>query len=172
MYTLNRLIFSTVWISLAYKFSDRKNWKRYYPTLLFYGMGDLIYNVVFQDKPLWRFQVDFLVPSINGLYVYFTIFLPSILLYLSRFPKRLIHQITYIIIWIGIYLVIELYTTSIGMQKNYNGWNIWWSLLHNTIVFPMIIMHHKKHYILAWVTALTFLAFIMIVFKAPFFLKK
>jgi hypothetical protein len=158
---------SAIWIYLLYRVGDWRNWKSYYPTLLFYGMGDLIYNVVFYNKRLWMFESDLLVFSINNLFIYFVIFVPSILLYLSKIPKGFIHQIGYIVLWVGIYLVIELFTTSIGMQKNYNGWNIWWSLLHNVIVFPLIILHHKKCYVFSWIGALTFLVFIMIVFKVP-----
>ncbi|GFP76632.1 hypothetical protein bsdtw1_02735 [Clostridium fungisolvens] len=172
MYTLIRVIMSIIWISLAYKFADWKNWKIYYPTLLFYGMGDLIYNVAFKDNLLWKFEVDYLVPSINGLFIYFAIFVPIILLYLSKFPKQFIYQVGYILLWIGIFTSIELFTTSIGMQKNYNNWNIWWSVLHNVIMFPIIILHHKKHYVLSWSTALIFLVFIMNIFKVPIFLSK
>jgi hypothetical protein len=65
---------------------------------------------------------------------------------------------------------IELFTTSIGMQKNYNGWNIQWSLLHNTIQFPVVAIHHKNP-ILAWLIALAFLVFIMKIFNVPFIIN-
>lgn len=155
------------WISLVYKLADWKQWKKYYPTLLFYGMGDLIYHTVFEKKHLWIFQSDFLAPPVNELFIYFAIFVPNILLFLSRFPERFTHQIAYIVLWIGIYMAIELFTTSIGMQRNYNGWSIRWSLLHNIIVFPLLIIHHKKYYVVSWITALAFMVLIMIIFKVP-----
>lgn len=160
-----------IWIIAAYKWADLKNWRKYYPTLLFFGMGDLIYNVVFNKKHLWEFQSDYLVPSINELFVIFTIFFATTLLFLSNFPKKLYHKVIYLIIWIAIYMAIEIFTTSIGMQKNYNGWTIWWSLLHNSIQFPLLILHHKNP-ILAWIIALAFLVFIMKTFNMPFIINK
>ncbi len=166
-----RLIMAIIWIISSYLWGDWKNWKKYYPTLLFFGMGNLIYSTVFHNKPLWTFQSDFLVPPINELFIIFTIFFSSILLYLSKFPKTLYKQIIYISLWVGIYMSIELFATSIGMQKNYNGWTIYWSLLHNVIQFPLVILHHKNP-LLAWIIALAFLAFIMNIFNVPFIITK
>lgn len=170
-FTIIRLILASVWIVCAYIWGDWKNWKRYYPTMLFVGMGDLIYIAVFHDKVLWDFQEDLLVPSLNELFVIFTIFFSMTLIYLSNFPKKLFHQIIYIIFWISIYIGIELFTTSIQMQKNHNGWNIWWSLLHNSIMFPLIILHYKKP-ITTWILTFIFLFVIMHIFKVPFIVAK
>jgi hypothetical protein len=161
-----RFIMAGAFLAVAYRWGDWKNRINYYPTMLFFGMGDLIYNVVFQDKPLWKFASNILSPSINELFVIFTIFFGTTLLYLSNFPKKLYHQVIYTILWISLYMVIEIFTTSIGMQKNYNGWNIWWSLFHNTIQFPLLIIHHKNP-ILAWIIAFLYLGFTMNIFGIP-----
>lgn len=165
-YTLIRLVMAAAWLFAAYKWADLNNWRKYYPTMLFFGMGDLIYNVVFSNKRLWSFESDYLVPSINELFVIFTIFFSTTLLFLSKFPKKLYRKIIYITLWITLYMTIELFTTSIDMQKNSNGWNIWWSLLHNSIQFPLLILHHKKP-VLAWIIALSFLFLIMNIFNVP-----
>jgi hypothetical protein len=129
-------------------------------------MGDFIYNLVFSEKPLWRFQSDLFVGPINALFATITIFMPNMLVFLSNLPKGFIKKSSYVVLWIGIYILIELFTTSIGMQTNFNGWNIWWSLLHNVIVFPLLILHTKNP-ILAWIIAFAFLGYIMYVFKVP-----
>lgn len=170
-FMLIRLIMAFLWVICAYKWSDWKNWKRYYPTMLFMGMGDLIYYLVFHDKPLWKFQTDFLVPSLNELFVIFTIFFSTILLFLSKLPKKLSKQITWILLWILIYTVQESLASLINMFTYHNGWNIWWSALHNIIMFPLLILHQKKP-ILAWTISLIFLFIIMSIFNVPFTLKK
>jgi hypothetical protein len=166
-YMVIRFIMASLWIVSAYKWADWKNWRRYYPTLLFFGMGDLIYNLVFQNKPLWSLHTNFLAPSINELFIIFAIFFPGGLLFLSNFPQKALRQVVYVLLWITLYILIELFTTSIGMQRNYHGWNIWWSLLFNFIMFPLLILHHKNP-VLAWLIAFTFLGIVMKIFGVPF----
>ncbi len=170
-FTLIRLIMASIWITCAYKWGDWKAWERYYPTMLFFGMGDLIYNAVFHQTPLWKFQSDFLIPPLNELFVIFNIFFSTTLLYLSKFPKKLYHQITYIVFWILLYVGIELFTLSISMIKHCNGWNIWWSLAHNAIQFPLLTLHHKNP-ALAWVISFLFLFIMMYIFNVPFTISK
>jgi hypothetical protein len=170
-FTLFRVTMGSLFLLSAYKWSDWKNWKRYYPTMLFFGMGDLIYHVVFSEKILWKFELDVLPKSLNELFVIFCIFFPTVLLYLSRYPKKLIHQIFYIVSWIVLYMGIEILTIKVGMITYRNGWTIWWSLFHNTIQFPLVILHHKNP-ILAWTIALAFLVVIMSTFNVPFILSK
>lgn len=166
-----RLVKAALWIVAVYKFGDWRNWKKYYSSMLFFATGDLIYNVVFYNNRLWEFQSDFLVPSLNEIFIIFTVFFSTVLLYLSRFPKKLHHQFVYILLWIALYMVIEIFTTSIGMQINHNGWNIWWSLLHNAIQFPLIILHHKNP-ILAWILCFIFLIVIMNIFGVALTISK
>jgi len=166
-FILIRIIMVFIFLFSAYKWGDWKNWKKYYPTMYFFGIGDLIYVIVFHDKPLWRFPNTFLVPSLDELLLIFTIFFPTTLLFLSNYPKKLYKQIAYNSIWIGIYMLIEILDLKLGIIEYYNGWNLWWSLLHNTIQFPLIALHHRKP-LLAWGAAFVFLVFIMKVFNVPF----
>jgi hypothetical protein len=135
--------------------------------MVFFGMGDLIYITVFHDKLLWRFPTNFLVPSLDELLLIFAIFFPTTLLFLSNYPNKLYKQIVYNGLWIALYMFIEIVDLKIGIVKYTNVWNLWWSLLHNTIQFPLLALHHRKP-VLAWVIALIFLAIIMIIFNVPF----
>jgi hypothetical protein len=156
-----RGLHAAIWAIVAFNFADWKNWRKYYPTILFFGMGDLIYlSVFYNSKPLWKFEPGILNPAINELIVIFIIFSSTALLYLTYYPKKLSKQVLYILLWVGIYVVIEIMMTSLGLQKNYNGWNIWWSLLHNCYQFPLLAMHHKNP-LLAWTAALAILFIMM-----------
>lgn len=166
MVLLIRGIHATLWLVAAYKFGDWKNWSKYYPTMLFMGMGDMIYNLVFYEKMLWFFNPGFLNPIVNELLVVFTIFSCTVLIFLTHFPKTLFKQFGYISLWVAIYIVIEVFMMNIGLQYSKNGWSIWWSLLHNFYQFPLIAIHHKRPY-LAWTLAIAILFIIMTIFKVP-----
>ncbi|ERI91917.1 hypothetical protein HMPREF1982_02960 [Clostridiales bacterium oral taxon 876 str. F0540] len=75
------------------------------------------------------------------------------------------------VFWIAFYLAIEIFTTSITMQKNSHGWNLWWSLFHNSSQFPLFILHHKNP-VLAWIIAFLFLGFIMKTFGVPAIMRR
>lgn len=166
-YIMIRVVSASGFFVSAYKWGDWKNWKRYYPTMVFFGMGDLIYITVFNDKPLWKFPTNFLSAPLDELLLIFSCFFPTTLLFLSNYPKKLYDQIVYNSIWVGIYMFIEIIDFKLGIIEYSNGWNIYWSLLHNTIQFPLIALHHTKP-VLAWAIALVFLVVIMNIFNVPF----
>lgn len=166
-YILIRFITVTVFLVSAYKWGDWKNWKKYYSTMTFFGMGDLIYITMFNDKPLWDFPTNFLVSPLDELLLIFGCFFPTVLVFLYHYPKKLFSQIAYNSLWIGIYTALELINLILGTVEYYNGWNIWWSLLHNTVQFPLIALHFKNP-ILAWIVAFIYLVVTMIIFNVPF----
>ncbi|KNY27366.1 CBO0543 family protein [Pseudobacteroides cellulosolvens] len=166
-YILIRIISVSIFLVTAYKWGDCKNWKKYYPTMCFVGMADLIYVAIFNDKPLWDFPTNFLISPLDELLLIFGCFFPTVLVFLSRYPKKLLNQIAYNSMWIGIYMALELINLNLETIKYYNGWNIWWSLLHNTIQFPLIALHNKNP-IVAWIIALVYLVICMKSFNVPF----
>jgi len=163
---LIRGVHAAIWMIAAYKLGDWKNWRKYYPSMLFMGMGDLIYNLVFFNKKLWTFNPGILNPIFNELLVIFTIFSCTVLIFLTHFPKTFFKQVQYIILWVIIYIIIEVIMMKLGLQYNKNGWTIWWSLLHNFYQFPLIAIHHKKPY-LAWSLAIMILIIMMRFFGVP-----
>jgi hypothetical protein len=165
-YILIRLISVSTFLVIAYKWGDWKNWKKYYPTMTFFGMADLIYVTVFNNKPLWDFPTNLLVSSLDELLLIFGCFFPTTLVFLSRYPTKLYNQIVYNSMWIGIYTSLEVINLKLGTVEYFNGWNIWWSLLHNTIQFPLIALHHKNP-ILTWIIALIYLVVCMKIFNVP-----
>ena len=40
---------------ISYRFGDWKRWKEFYPTYLFVILGDITYNFLFYEKPLWEY---------------------------------------------------------------------------------------------------------------------
>jgi hypothetical protein len=169
-YILARLIPICIFFISAYKWGDWKQYKKYYPTMLFFGMGDLIYIAIFHHKPLWKFPTNFLIPPLDELLLIFSVFFPTALIFLTNYPKKLRSKVIYIVMWIAIYMLVETVDLMTGIIEYHNGWSYWWSLLHNTIQFPLIALHHRKP-ILTWIIALIFLIIIMNIFKVPFTVK-
>ncbi|HWQ43586.1 MAG TPA: CBO0543 family protein, partial [Desulfosporosinus sp.] len=145
-----------IWILSAYKWSDWRNWKSYYPTILFFIVGDLIYNFVAYNHPLWeltspRFGTTFSVLIMNA-----TLWPASTLLFLTHFPfAGNLKKALYILIWVAIFTLVELFFSSFSYLKYSNGWNIGWSILFNTVMFPLLKIHHEKPQ-LAWPLAFLF----------------
>lgn len=157
-------VFISGWLIITYKFGDWRNWKLYYPTILFFWCGDLIGIVVFYNYLLWEFKSDILSHvAVDFIQIIFILTCTTIL-FLQYYPENMIMQILYILIWVLIYSVIEWFFHLLGgISYNY-GWSIWWSVTHNIYQFILLRIHHRKP-ILAWLLAFTSLGIIMFIFK-------
>jgi len=80
------LLLPMIWILSAYKWSDWRNWKKYYPTILFFILSDLIYNFIAYNYPLWELTSPKLGVTYSVLIKCFTSWPASTLLYLTHFP--------------------------------------------------------------------------------------
>ncbi|WP_223192893.1 hypothetical protein [Paenibacillus sedimenti] len=47
--------YSILWILAAFKFADR-NWKPYYPTILYASLGNSLYELLCYNYPLWQME--------------------------------------------------------------------------------------------------------------------
>ena len=148
------LLVTTTWIIAAYKWSDWRNWKYYYPTILFFIAGDLIYNFIAYTNPLWELTSPHLGATFAVLLVSITMWPASTLLYLTHFPLAGRLKIAfYVLIWVVLFTLYELVLTWFHYISYSNGWNIGWSILFDAIMFPLLKIHHEKPP-LAWFLAL------------------
>jgi hypothetical protein len=164
-----RIIHTFIWFMLAYKFGDWRNLKKYYPTLLFFGMGDCIYNVVFYNKPLWLY-VDPIFKShlVVGLFNLFTVYFCILIIFLFYSPKRFFKKIPYILVWAIFLDIIEYFFFLTNHYAYFNGWNIIWSLIHYLYMLPLLLLHHSNHFILSWTISFIILMIMCNIFKLPF----
>ncbi|MFX3623134.1 MAG: CBO0543 family protein [Ectobacillus sp.] len=166
---LIRFSHGLIWIAVAYKWADWKNWHKYYSTFLFFAIGDLIYNFVFSDKILWQFQSGIVTKEMTELFVISTMFGSTTLLFLSKYPEEggIIKKAAYNFLWVCIYTFIEVIMTAIGLQKHFDGWNMYWSIFHNCWQFPLLRLHYKRP-LSAWLVAVIILILMMWLFDVPF----
>ncbi|ERI89767.1 hypothetical protein HMPREF1982_04381 [Clostridiales bacterium oral taxon 876 str. F0540] len=161
------IAFFIAWIIIAYKYSDWKNWRTYYPTIIFWGLGDMIYNVIFCDTPLWKYADPWFGHILSDILTMVIIFPCAALLYLTHFPKTVYKKIAYIFFWVFTFTGIEFIFTKLGSIIYFNSWTIIWSAVHNTYQFFLLRLHHHNP-LLAWAAAFLILAVIMSIFKIPF----
>ncbi len=156
-----------MWIFAAWRWADWRNWEQYHTTILYKIALALLYDVLTYNYPLWEYS-DFLVPThtINGLTITFIGFTCTVLLFLSNFPSSKVKQIFYFAFWVLLNSAIELFYHLIGLFNYYHGWNFWWSVFFNCIMFPMLILHHRKP-LLAYVLSIPIIVFLLLMFDVP-----
>jgi hypothetical protein len=168
-----RIILYLAFIIAAYLWGDWKNWRKYYPTFLFWIGGDFFYNALLHNHRLWYFSKGIIGDKIlhGHLIVCFFIMLFSytstLLIYLGRFPKQKVNQCFWFLMWVFIFSFIEFVTHRYFHSIKYQyGWNIYWSILFNFVMFTVLKIHYSKP-LLAWIISIIFLIFLSNEFNLP-----
>lgn len=169
-----QIIYPILFILIALKFAKWRNFNTYYPTVLFMVIGNLLYSYLFKEYPLWRFEHTFeenLLPtrlSINLIKIFISF--PSLtVLFLSYYPdgKSLPKKGLYVVFWALLFGAVEFISKKLGMISYHHGWNIWWSLLFDLMMFIILAIHYKRP-ISAWALSAIFIIFLWNVFHINF----
>lgn len=151
----------------CWRWGDWRNWKAYYPTILYYIIGDLTSYVLFRAHPLWVYQEwvrdNHFVPDLfYAVFVY-----PSmIILYLSRFPGERRRQAGYMILWIAGYTLFEFVSVQLHFLSYANGWSILHSAVLNIGMFALLRLHQKKP-LLTWPISMALALGMLVLFNIP-----
>ncbi|MCC3355367.1 CBO0543 family protein [Bacillus sp. REN16] len=168
-------LYGLVWIAALFIWGDWRNFKKYYPTYLFLLMGDFLYLYFLSDYyPMWTYVPQGLDQDIGLTNTHISLSImaikypATILIFLGRYPeeKTWLKQMGYIFIWSGIYAVNEAFDSYFGLIKYDNGWNIWWSILFNLVMFSILRLHHVRPF-RAWVASFIFVLFLWFIFDVP-----
>jgi hypothetical protein len=160
---LLRLAHGLLFAFATYKWGNWRNWERYYPTILFFWFGDILYYGWFYQHSLWMLYSPGVPNLFIVLYYKFVISSSAIILFLSNYPKPLWKQVLRIFLWIGIYSVDEWGLHELGYFPYFHGWSLGWSILVNFIMFPTFRLHHKRP-IPALVLLMGFMGLLMYIF--------
>jgi len=153
-----QIIVTIIMISVAWKWGDWKNWRLYYPTILFYIMFAFLYSLLTYNYPLWKYESPLLKTTFSDILISCAFVPATLLIYLSHFPKGLRKQMPYILLWVIIYSVTEIVSYALGFFSYHHGWTIWWSVLFNCAMFPLFYLHNKKP---LWAISITFICTII-----------
>lgn len=147
---------------ICYKWGDWRHWNKYYSTIQFFIIGDLMYNVLFNNTMLWRYVCPSLNHTLINLFIMITVYPSTILVFIPHYPKGVINQVIYIFSWTVLYVVVEYISCVLGSFKHDNGWNIVWSSIFCIIMFPLIYLHYRRP-LFAWLfTIIEAIIFIVI----------
>ncbi|HVI20877.1 MAG TPA: CBO0543 family protein [Bacillus sp. (in: firmicutes)] len=158
--------FGITCIVLGWKLGDWRKIDKYYPTILFLIIGDLLYNLFTYSNPTWSYNKNWIFPNhtLANLWIMITVYPATVIVYLYHFPKKRIKQIFYIVFWVILYVLTEILGLHVfGLIDHFNGWNMWWSLLFDIILFVMLYIHYKLPF-LAWGLSIIVIIFFLHVF--------
>ena len=154
-------------IFLCWSYGDWKNWKLYYPTILYLLIGSLTCDVLVYQKPLWSYTINFLNGISADFLVAVFIYPCTVILFLTHYPKPIKKQVTYLLLWVFIYSSVEYIASITGGFVYFNGWTIGWSILFNIIMFPLLVLHYKRP-LWAWPISMALAFIVLYFFKIPF----
>ncbi|MBS4175119.1 CBO0543 family protein [Bacillus sp. FJAT-49736] len=167
-------LYGLIWLAAGWKWGDWRNWRKYYSTILFFILGDFIYQYFLSDLyPMWTYNPQGVdeKAGLTHVHIFLTIMIikypATTLIYLSKFPdgKRL-KQILYIVFWVIIYGINELIDIRNHLIQYHNGWSFWWSVMFNVVMFIILRMHYRRP-LTAWALSMLFIVFLWQVFDVP-----
>ncbi len=154
---------------ICFKNGYWKRWREYYPTILFFIVGDLAYNFILYNYSLWEYHMP-LWPGLAHTYIdlfWAVIIFPCIvILFLTFCPKQRIKQPVYILLWSAAFALVEYIMFLLKSIQYDNGWNSFFSFLFDLVMFPILYIHYKKPPVAWLITAAIVPLFILIV-KMP-----
>jgi len=161
------LFLAIISILICYKFGDWRNWKKYYPTILFFILSNVVCILLVYNHPFWFYETKILNRTFSDLLISITVYPSTVMLFIPNFPKKLTKIITHISFYVVIYTIAELIGVKLGYFTYHNGWNTWYSLTFNFILFPILILHYKKP-LYAWAIALISPHILFFIMKIPY----
>ncbi len=167
------VLYASVWAFAMWKWGDWKNWGKYYPTILFFIIGDFLYLYLLSDLyPMWQYhppEIDKQAGLTNthiSLSIMVIKYPATTLIYLSKFPRSLSKQFFYILGWTCLYMINEGIDYKTGLIQYSNGWSIKWSFVFNLTMFTILWIHYRRP-ILAWVMSILFILSLWQIFNVP-----
>jgi hypothetical protein len=141
------LLFTAIYLLVAVPMTEWTKWKKYYPTIQYYVICDLLYNFLFYNHTLWEYhsvETEWLNHTIIDLIFTFLIIPVAIYFYLSFLPEGK-KWIVYIAGWVALFTLVEFFFHQRGLFLYQNGWNAKWSLIFNMILFTMLRLHYRSY---------------------------
>ncbi|MFC4322740.1 CBO0543 family protein [Litchfieldia salsa] len=161
------ILLSIIMIAILWKSGLWRDWQKYHTVMLYFVMGNLLYNFLTANYFLWRLDADFISNhTLTEMLYTFIIFPITTLLFMGNYPvgkrKILLHYLWYIS-W---YVFVEWIFSKAGYIEYQYGWNILWSAFFDCFMFPMLRLFYKKP-IIAYLISIVIGAFFLWWFKVP-----
>lgn len=170
------IILSLLAILLAWKWGDWRNWKLYYPTILYMIIGDLSYIILSSDKPLWKYESRIISGDFAECLIAFVVFPCTCFIFFSLYSmvstsKKIVVYILFFFFCAFVYTSFECLSFCLGFFSYHNGWNLYWSFGFNCIMFPLLLLHYKKP-LWVWLPSIACAFLVIHTFNLPFSIMK
>lgn len=151
------------------KWGKLKNWREYYPTILYFFIGNLAYMVLTKDKPLWYFGEAFGKSPVFEIIMMVLLYPSTTILFLSFFPHSSsgMKRLEYFALCVLIFSAMEYLAHITGGIFYSNGWNILCSVVFNAVMFPLLYLHFRIP-LLVWPISGVLAFVFMYLFKIEF----
>lgn len=136
--------FALVLVGICWKTQKWKNWREYYPTILYVYLADLVSDIFLNQKPLWAFNELSLKYPIFDLSLTAFLYPATVILLLSAYKASLKKLALTILLWVALYSGVEYLAYLLGDFKYYNDWTILHSAVLNVFLFSLASLHFKK----------------------------
>ena len=161
-----KIIIITGYVFACFKWGNWRNWQVYYSTILYVIIGDLVYNFIFYNFTLWKYE-KFIGHTFTDVLIAFSVFPCVIILFFTHLPHQKLKQFLYIVVWTCINTALEYICHITGYLSYSNNWNILWSAAMYFIAFILVLMHFKRP-LITWIISDVFAILTMLVFEIPF----
>jgi hypothetical protein len=166
-------IYNFIFLLGAIKWGDWRNWREYYPTILFFIGVDLLKNSLLHDYRFWEYQETLLGEEllfghlVINLMIMAIVYPSTVLIYLGHFPSGYSNSVLWFLLWVFLYSSIEfINVVYLDLLKHYHGWNMVWSIIFNAVMFTILRIHHKVP-LLAWALSILWIIFLWNIFNVP-----
>lgn len=161
------ILFSVLAMLSTWKWGDWRNWRLYYPTILFFILISMLHLVLTYDYPQWTFQ-DFMIPNstLKTLLMLFLQYPCFTILFFTFVPTNKAYLPIYFLIWVLVFGLLELVSFLSGVIIYHHGWNFGWSIVLNMCTFPTLYLHHKRP-LWAWLVSMCLTAIFAWIFQVP-----
>ncbi|WP_235846999.1 CBO0543 family protein [Neobacillus soli] len=160
------IVLSISWTIAAIKYGDR-DWRKYYPSMLFSALGNALYEILCYKFQLWQMEPNGLGFTIIPMLLLILVGMPlSTWVFLSKYPYNsgIYNKGIYVLIFILLFIALEFISVKLGAITYHHGWNLGWSLSFVTVMFMVIRLHYTKP-ILALIISLPFTLILCMIFE-------
>ncbi|WP_342042696.1 CBO0543 family protein [Bacillus sp. OTU2372] len=165
-----RMVLPFIYIISTWRFADWRNWRKYYPTILFIISVDFFISVLMYEYPLWTFRGSLIITNhtIADFFLTFIIFPNLTLLYLSLYPyqSHLPKQALYIGSWFIFETIMEYLFMNAKLITYHHGWHFGWSCVVWLFLFIGLRLHYTRP-LWAWLLCFVCTSFLILYFHIP-----
>lgn len=164
--------FSIFFIIIGLLFGVWSRWKEFYPTLLYWIIGNLLYSSILNHYRVWEYVpvgIDKkILPThiIIGLKMAFITYPFIIPVFLGRLPKLLSNKVLWIIFWAILFEGVEFIAYLNKSIIYHYGWSLLWSFIFNLATYTLLTIHYRKPWI-AWSLSFIFIIILLVIFQPP-----